>query len=131
MKQAKSTFIILNSSEEPYSETEGGRNLTSGIYTTEYSGDLQGRSILMELKNYTTKSSASVYGLERVTGTLDGKSGSFVVEHIGIYNSGMIVSTRTIVANSATDELKGLKGKANFEAFGSERFEITFEYSFE
>jgi hypothetical protein len=131
MEQVKSFLTILDFSEEPYSEGDDGRDLTSAIFTIEYVGDLKARSILMELKTYNAPGSASVYGLERVTGTLNGRTGTFVIEHIGIKNKDILVSTRTIVPGSATGELSGLKGKADFHSIGKEKAEITFEVSFE
>jgi hypothetical protein len=131
MGQVKSFLTILDSSEEPYSEGEDGKDLTSAIFTMEYAGDLKARSILMELKTYNSPDNASVYGLERVTGSLNGKAGTFVIEHIGIKNKDILVSTRTIMPGSATGELTGLKGKADFHSIGKEKAEITFEVSFE
>ena len=131
MAQVKSTLTILNSSEEPYSVGGEGKDLSSAIYTIEYAGDLNARGILMELKNYSASENATVYGLERVTGALNGKEGSFVLEHIGIKNKGIMVSTRTILPGSATGELRGLKGKADFHSIGKEKAEISFEVSFE
>jgi hypothetical protein len=54
--------------------------------------------------------SAGYVALERVTGTLDGRSGSFALLHSGIMNRGVPTLTVTVVPDSGTGELKGLGG---------------------
>jgi len=58
-----------------------------------------------------TKGSAGYVAIERVTGTLNGRKGSFVLQHHGIMDRGMPSLMVTIVPDSGTGELAGLKGK--------------------
>jgi hypothetical protein len=131
VKKAVSRFKITSSSEEPFSFADNNQKLTSGKYVTEYSGDIEGTSVLMELKNYTSREYASIYGLERMNAILDGKRGSFVFEHIGIFTHGVVISKRTILPKSVTGELTGLRGEANFSSEDSDSFELTLDYYFE
>lgn len=131
IKKATTRFQVTSALEEAFSETENNQKLTSEKFNIQYSGDLSGEGILMELKNYTTKNLASIYGLERVNATLDGKQGSFVLEHIGLYSNGIVISKRTILPKTVTGELKGLRGEANFSSEDADSFEIVFEYYFE
>lgn len=48
--------------------------------------------------------------LERVTGTLDGKKGSFVLQHSGSMSAGNSEMTVTVVPGSGTEALKGIAG---------------------
>jgi hypothetical protein len=48
--------------------------------------------------------------VERVTGTLAGRAGSFVLHHTGIMNRGVSSLTVTVAPDSATDQLVGLSG---------------------
>jgi hypothetical protein len=57
-----------------------------------------------------TKGSAGYVAIERVTGTLAGKRGSFVLQHTGTMNRGTPSLTVSVVPDSATDELIGLEG---------------------
>ncbi|WP_396954462.1 DUF3224 domain-containing protein [Niallia sp.] len=59
------------------------------------------------------------------------KSGSFVLEHVGKYENGVLTSNRTIVHGSGTGELTGIQGEVNFESGSAEEFRITFNYYFE
>lgn len=58
----------------------------------------------------STKGSAGYVAIERVTGTLAGKRGSFVLQHTGTMNRGAQSLSVTVVPDSATDELVGLEG---------------------
>lgn len=55
--------------------------------------------------------SAGYVALERVEGTLDGKQGSFILQHSGIMNRGQASLTVTVVPDSGTGELAGLEGE--------------------
>jgi hypothetical protein len=48
--------------------------------------------------------------LERITGTLEGRSGSFVVAHLGVMHAGEHSLVLRIAPGSATGELQGLSG---------------------
>jgi hypothetical protein len=57
------------------------------------------------------KGSAVYVAIERITGTLNGRRGSFVVHHLGVMTRGEGVLTVTIAPDSGTDELTGITGK--------------------
>jgi uncharacterized protein YndB with AHSA1/START domain len=129
--QAKSVLKLKNWNEMPFSEIEGGPKLTKGSFVTVYQGELQGESVLEELKCYFTDAYATVYGLERITGRVGDKSGSFVLEHRGKFENGIHTSKRTVVPGSGTGDLKGIRGEIHFESGSAEEFPITFHYYFE
>lgn len=127
---ASAVFHITDGYEESFSKIENGQKLTTGKFFIFYEGELQGESVLMELKNYLNDKKATVYGLERFTGEVAGKNGSFVFEHSGSFENAVITSTRKIVAGSGTNELAGLRGEAVFKSGGSKEFHLTLNYSF-
>jgi hypothetical protein len=57
--------------------------------------------------------SAGYVAMERVTGTLDGRHGSFVLQHSGTMDRGAASLIVTVVPDSGTDELVGLSGRMN------------------
>src|SRR5471032_1004996 len=57
-----------------------------------------------------TPGSAGYVALERVTGTLQGRKGSFVLQHSGTMNRGAPTLVLTVVPDSGTGELAGLSG---------------------
>jgi len=127
---ASAVFHITDGYEESFSKNENGQKLTTGKFYIFYQGDIVGESVMMELKNYLNDKKATVYALERFTGVVAGKSGSFVLEHSGSFENGVITSTRKIVAGSGTNELAGLRGEAYFNSGESREFHLTLQYSF-
>ncbi len=57
------------------------------------------------------KGSAGYVAMEQVTGTLHGRSGTFVLQHNGTMTRGIPLLTVTVVPDSGTGELAGLAGK--------------------
>ncbi len=57
---------------------------------------------------YHPDKSAEFVGLERIKGTIDGRHGSLVLQHVGTFDDGAAKATLTVV--SGTDELKGATG---------------------
>ena len=74
------------------------------------------------------KGSAGYVALERVTGTLAGRKGSFVLQHSGTMDRGTPTLSVSVVPDSATDDLTGLTGiLAILIADGKHSYD--FEYS--
>ena len=94
-----------------------------------FHGDLAGTSEGEMLAAMTAvKNSAAYVALERLTGTLGGKKGSFVLQHTGIMNRGVGTLTVTVVPDSGTDELAGLTGTLEIIVEGKQHSYV-FEYT--
>jgi len=77
----------------------------------QFAGDLTGSSRGEMLTAMTeTKGSAGYVAIERVTGTLQGRQGSFVLQHSGVMTRGEPGLRITVVPDSGTGELVGLSG---------------------
>jgi Protein of unknown function (DUF3224) len=82
----------------------------------QFHGDLDASSKGQMLSAGTNvKGSAGYVAIERVTGTLHGRSGSFVLQHNGIMNRGVPQLSITVVPDSGTGELVGLAGQMTIE----------------
>lgn len=82
----------------------------------QFRGDLEGSSRGEMLTAGTdVKGSAGYVAIERVTGTLHGRSGRFVLQHNGIMTRGAPQLTIIVVPDSGTDELTGLAGRMTIE----------------
>jgi hypothetical protein len=78
----------------------------------QFEGDLQGSSRGQMLAAQTgVKGSAGYVAMELVTGTLAGRTGSFVLQHTGTMTRGEPQLSVTVVPDSGTDQLTGLSGK--------------------
>jgi Protein of unknown function (DUF3224) len=95
----------------------------------QFSGELQAVSQGEMLSAMTAvKGSAGYVAIERVTGTLHGKSGSFVLQHTGVMNRGAPQLTVNVVPDSGTGQLVGLKGSMTIDIKDGTHF-YAFAYS--
>jgi len=78
----------------------------------QFHGDLTAaaKGEMITAAGIAVKESAAYSAVERVTGTLQGKKGSFALQHTGVMNRGTPSLTITVVPDSATGELAGLTG---------------------
>jgi hypothetical protein len=72
--------------------------------------------------------SAGYVAMEQVTGTLHGRSGTFVLQHTGVMDRGAPGLTITVVPDSGTGELAGLSGTMNIVIEGG-KHSYEFDYT--
>jgi uncharacterized protein DUF3224 len=112
--------------EEPYAEAEGAALIRVHISRT-FTGDLEGESTA-ELLIAKSEGGGGYVGHDQIQGTLDGKSGSFVLQHGGIMSPDGVSSSGTIVPGSGTGELTGLNGEGTMAADEDGNHTLTLEY---
>jgi Protein of unknown function (DUF3224) len=74
--------------------------------------------------------SASFCGIERVEGTIAGRTGSFLLQDDGEVEGNTVQGRWGIVPGSATGELNGLRGEGGFQAELGQNADWTLEYWF-
>lgn len=113
----------------PTHDTAEGSPLGRRSLDKSYFGELDATGVGEMLAAGTaTKGSAGYVAIERVCGTLGGKSGSFVLQHSGTMNRGEPSLSIAVVPDSGTGELIGLSGKMMIEIQPGKHF-YDFEYS--
>ena len=108
------TFEVKNWDEQPFDEAVGVAKLTRASVVKEYAGDIEGSSATEWLMAYHPDKSAAFVGIERIKGTIGGRHGSLVLQHVGAFEDGAAKATLTVI--SGTDELKGATGRGSFLA---------------
>jgi hypothetical protein len=96
----------------------------------QFQGDLAGTSKgqMLMASSGTVKDSAGYVAIEKVTGTLNGRRGSFYLQHNGVMTRGVGELRITVIPDSGADQLVGLSGKMNIiivEGKHSYEFEYT------
>ena len=129
MKHARGTFEVKVTPQKPDNKDAEGANFGRMSLNKQFHGDLEGTS-LGEMLGATTdiKGSAGYVALERVTGTLDGKTGTFVLQHSGTMTRGGLQLHVTVVPDSGTGELVGIAGRMDIKIEGAKHF-YDFEYT--
>ena len=107
MTRIEATFEITRWDAETYDAPAEGPPSTRAVVGKAYAGALAGES----LAELLTSGELAYLANERVTGTLDGRSGTFVLQH-GAWEGGQ---WGYVVPGSGTGELAGLRGTAVME----------------
>ncbi len=126
-KHASGTFEVKLSPQED--DSAKAAELGRMLIDKQFHGDIEAISKGQMLTAMTaTKGSAGYVAIERVTGTLHGHKGSFVLQHNGIMDRNSPQLSVVVVPDSGTEELVGLTGKMAINiADGKHSYE--FDYS--
>jgi hypothetical protein len=107
----RGTFDVKMLSKDPDAEhTTGiGRLLLDKTYHGALEATSQGQMLGFRSE---VEGSAGYVAMEQVTGTLDGRTGSFVLQHGAVMSRGVTPAlTAVVVPDSGTEELTGLAGE--------------------
>jgi Protein of unknown function (DUF3224) len=114
MKQsANARFAIKAWDEAPYSEGQDQPKLTRARVTKTFTGDIEGEGLAEYLMMYRNDGSATFVGLERIVGRIGAKTGTFVLQRLGVFESGQAKESYSVIPGSATGELHGLRGEGS------------------
>jgi len=107
----------------------GGAALARLVIEKKYEGDLEATSRGQMLSfQSAVKGSAGYVAMEEVTGTLQGRRGSFVLQHGGSMAGGLAELDVRVVPDSGTGELTGLAGRLDIVIIGG-RHSYVFDYT--
>ncbi len=121
------TFDVKLTLQAPASAIAGA-GLSRQTLDKTFHGDLSATSLGEMLAAMTeVKGSAGYVAIERVTGSLLGKKGSFVLMHTGVMNRGAPELTVQVVPDSGTDALLGITGQMGIQITDGEHF-YTFDF---
>ena len=97
---------------QPLSDPTADASLGRLSIDKQFSGDLNATSKGEMLSAGTaTKGSAGYVAIERVSGALHGRTGTFVLQHSGTMTRGEPQLSVTVVPDSGTAQLTGLTGR--------------------
>jgi len=110
MATASGALNVTVEPEPPFLEQDGNK-LSRNIVRKEFSGDMIGTSEAQMVAAYTgTPGSAGYVAIEHFAGSIEGRSGSLVLQHSGIMAKGDAELTVRIIPDSGTGELTGISG---------------------
>jgi hypothetical protein len=112
-KRADARFAITSWDEKPFSEGQDLPRLTRATVTKTFTGAFEGEGRVEYLMMYRADGSATFVGLERLTGRIEGKPGTFVLQRTGVFENGQAKESYSVVPDSGTGELKGLRGEGS------------------
>jgi hypothetical protein len=128
-EHASGPFEVKVTPQKPDTQIARTANLGRLTIDKRFHGDLEasGKGEMLATQS-EVKGSAGYVALERVTGKLQGRSGSFVLLHSATMKRGAPESTVTVVPDSGTGELAGLSGvmRINVAPDGAHSYEFDF-----
>lgn len=122
-------FDVKVTPQKPDTQIARTANLGRLTIDKRFHGDLEASAKGEMLATQSeVKGSAGYVALERVTGKLQGRSGSFVLLHSATMKRGTPESTITVVPDSGTGELTGLTGSMRIKVGedGAHSYEFDF-----
>jgi hypothetical protein len=111
-------------------EQAGATALGRLVLDKQYHGDLEAtaQGVMLAAQGDPPTSGAYV-ALERVTGTLGGRKGSFALVHRGVRTSSSQELLITVVPDSGTGELAGLSGRMEIKIAADGKHSYELEYT--
>lgn len=100
--------------------------------TATITGEIEGQVTDRWLMSYAEDGTARFVGLTHVMGTVAGRSGTFVLQHAGRFDTEGLHTDFTVVPDSGAGELSGITGAGTFVHTGQagEPTHYTFEPRF-
>jgi hypothetical protein len=133
--KAAATFSPTAWDEKSYGDLPKPTRMTKASVEFSFKGQMEGQGHTEYVMFYKEtdekdphKSSAVYVGLTRFVGSVNGKSGSFVMEERGTFEGGAAKSTSTIVAGSGTGDLKDIAG-SGYGISTQKSSELNLEYA--
>jgi hypothetical protein len=129
-KRIETKLKIESWDEKPYRELADGSKFTRADVVLGGSTDGFESGRFEALMYYRPDGTTTYVTLMQLTGTLDGRSGSFVLQGDGTFDGTTARSETRVVAGSATGDLAGLTGTATSESTHADypNMPLTLEY---
>lgn len=118
--------LVPQAHEENVGDASVGRMSIAKQFFGELDANSKGQMLALRTD---VKDSAGYVAMERVVGTLQGRTGSFALQHSGTMTRGEKQLSVTVVPDSGTDELTGISGTMEIEIVEGKHL-YTFEFAF-
>lgn len=124
--RATGTFAVNLTRQDDGAEAPVGRMTIAKQFQGDLAGTSKGQMLMASSES--VQGSAGYVAIEKVTGTLNGRQGTFYLQHTGTMNRGNGELSVTVIPDTGTDQLVGLRGKMNIIiASGAHSYEFDYE----
>ena len=126
-ERATASFDITTWDEQPYDERDGVK-LSRTRVVKVFRGEIEGESTAELLMALAGEDSAAYVGVERVTGRVNGRQGSFVYLHTATAAGGSQSASWPVMAGSGSGELAGISGQIRIDNLPDGGHVFTLDY---
>jgi hypothetical protein len=128
---AEATITVSKYEPVAYEQPADGLALSRIHVEESFAGDIEGDGVVEFLQAAGMDGSASFVGIERVTGTMAGRAGAFLLQDAGTVDNNVVEGEWFVVPGSGTEGLVGLRGTGGFRANLGEGAQVHLDYWFE
>jgi hypothetical protein len=131
--RTRANAVITVHAYEPvaYDEPSEGPALTRIHVQESFAGDIAGDGVVEFLQAARADGAASFVGIERITGTVGGRSGTFLLQDAGTVQGSIVSGDWFVIPGSGTGQLAGLRGEGGFRANLGEGAQVHLDYWFD
>lgn len=129
MSKAAGKFAVTGGSEQTVHDVPGELKITRVAGTQRFGGAIEGTGSVEWVFGYRPDRSAVFSGLQRIDGSIDGRTGSFVLESTGEHDGKTSKGRWRVVPGSGTGELAGITGEGSFDAPGGPEASYELDYN--
>lgn len=129
--RAQARITVQQYQPAAYEEPAQGPTLNRIHVEETFAGDIEGTGVVEFLQASAADGSASFVGIERVTGSVGGRTGTFLLQDAGTVADGVVSGDWFVIPGSGTGELTGLRGEGGFRADLGEGATVHLDYWFE
>jgi hypothetical protein len=126
-ERATASFDITTWDEQPYDERDGVK-LSRTRVVKAFRGEIEGESTAELLMALAGEDAAAYVGVERVTGRVNGRQGSFVYLHTATAAGGSQSASWAVMAGSGSGELAGISGQIRIDNLPDGGHVLTLDY---
>ena len=129
--RANAVITVHEYQPSAYDEPDEGPVLTRIHVEESFTGDISGDGVVEFLQADRGDGPASFVGIERITGQLAGRRGTFLLQDAGTVQDQIVSGDWFVIPGSGTGELAGLRGEGGFRAHLGEGAQVHLDYWFE
>ena len=130
-KRASAVITVHTYEPAAYDQPAEGPALTRIHVEESFDGDITGDGVVEFLQAAQADGSASFVGIERVTGAVGGRHGTFLLQDAGTVAGSIVSGVWFVIPGSGTGGLAGLRGEGGFRANLGEGAQVHLDYWFE
>ena len=110
------TFDVEAWDETPFDEGAEAAKLTQADVTKRYHGDIDATSETKWVMAYADADHATFVGVERITGSVGGRAGTLVLQHVGTFADGVATAELSVVEGAGSGDLAEASGRGDLVA---------------
>jgi hypothetical protein len=130
-KRLNAVITVHKYEPTAYEEPTEGPVLTKIHVEESFSGDFEGDGVVEFLQAARPDGTATFVGIERITGKVSGREGTFLLQDSGTVANNIVSGEWFVVPGSGTGGLAGLRGTGGFRANLGEGAEVHIDHWFE